>query len=482
MSEDCYGLALTEVDSEFLWAGETTSALSAKSYSFAAYVSAVIGADVVVMSCVAAVLAGFGGVLAGGDASAAALFAFLVFVLFFNNNLYKIEVVEDFGKAWPRIVSAWIFSGLIAAAVMLAAKAKMPVDLHGYAVAYAAGLGVIMTARFGLAWLFRLLVRRGVIAHTVAVIGDPDLARRFSKQLAGNRFGARIAMIFDDQAAGSNAVDLLVAYEKTNRIDTIVIALPMSCNERLRALVHRLSLVPANVRILPGDIGLESKAKRFVPFGEIPGVQLMTIADRPIGNSGVFAKALFDRSVALIALLFFGPLMLLCAAGIKLSSPGPVLFRQKRIGYKNEIFEVYKFRSMHLNACNMGRLTERNDPRIFKFGHVMRKLSLDELPQIFNVLKGDMSLVGPRPHMPEARAAGKFYFDAVSAYASRHRVKPGITGWAQVCGWRGPTETIEQIENRVAHDLFYIDNWSFGFDMVILIKTVFVGFFGKNAF
>jgi Undecaprenyl-phosphate glucose phosphotransferase len=483
MSEDCYGLALPEVGSEFLWAGQTTSALSTRAYNFSAFIGAVFLADFALILGVAAVLAGAGGLVAGGDAPAAMLFMFLVLVLFFNNNLFKIEVVEDFGKACPRIVVAWIFSGLIAGgAFVLAAKTKTPIDLHACMITYAAGLGLMMAERLGLTWLFRILVRRGAISHNVAVIGDPHLAGKFSRQLASNRFGARIAMIFDDQAAGSNAVDMLVAYEKTNRIDTIVIALTMAHNERLRALLQRLSQLPANIRILPGEIAMEMKAKRFAPFGEIPGVQLMTIADRPIDYWGVVAKFLLDRSVAFIALVFFGPLMLLCAAAIKLSSPGPILFRQKRIGYKNEIFEVYKFRSMHVNACNTGKLTERNDPRIFKFGHIMRKLSLDELPQIFNVLKGDMSLVGPRPHMPDARAAGKFYFEAVSVYASRHRVKPGITGWAQVCGWRGPTETIEQIENRVAHDLFYIDNWSFSFDILILIKTVFVGFVGKNAF
>jgi lipopolysaccharide/colanic/teichoic acid biosynthesis glycosyltransferase len=137
---------------------------------------------------------------------------------------------------------------------------------------------------------------------------------------------------------------------------------------------------------------------------------------------------------------------------------------------------------MHVTDSHSTILTQRNDPRVFKFGQLMRKFSLDELPQLFNVLRGDMSLVGPRPHIQEARAAGILYFKAVPNYPARHRVKPGITGHAQISGWRGPTETIEQIENRVAHDLHYIDNWSFFGDIKILVKTVFVGFFGKNAF
>ncbi len=202
----------------------------------------------------------------------------------------------------------------------------------------------------------------------------------------------------------------------------------------------------------------------------------------PMGRGGQLAKALLDRAVAAAAILAFGPVMLLCALAIKLSSPGPVLFRQSRIGYGNRPFAVYKFRSMHQADCNTGLLTTRNDKRIFPAGRIMRKLSLDELPQLFNVLLGDMSLVGPRPHMPEARAAGKLYHEVVEDYANRHRVKPGITGWAQINGWRGPTETFAQLENRVLHDLHYIENWSLRLDIYILAKTAFVGFFGKNAF
>jgi lipopolysaccharide/colanic/teichoic acid biosynthesis glycosyltransferase len=159
-----------------------------------------------------------------------------------------------------------------------------------------------------------------------------------------------------------------------------------------------------------------------------------------------------------------------------------VLFRQKRIGYREREFDIFKFRTMHAVDQPEKHLTQRNDPRVFKFGSLLRKTSLDELPQLLNVLKGDMSLVGPRPHMPEARAAGLLYFKAVNDYADRHRVKPGITGWAQVNGWRGPTETIEQIERRVEHDVYYIENWSLMFDCIIIVETIFFGFGGKNAF
>jgi lipopolysaccharide/colanic/teichoic acid biosynthesis glycosyltransferase len=158
------------------------------------------------------------------------------------------------------------------------------------------------------------------------------------------------------------------------------------------------------------------------------------------------------------------------------------LFRQKRIGYKGKAFDILKFRTMVVAQDVDTRLTVRDDPRVFKFGGFLRRFSLDELPQLINVLKGDMSLVGPRPHMPEAQAGGKYYFDAVIEYADRQRVKPGITGWAQVNGWRGPTETIAQIERRVEHDIYYIENWSLLLDFYILARTALLGFYGKNAF
>jgi lipopolysaccharide/colanic/teichoic acid biosynthesis glycosyltransferase len=163
-----------------------------------------------------------------------------------------------------------------------------------------------------------------------------------------------------------------------------------------------------------------------------------------------------------------------------------VLFRQMRRGYGGQEFEILKFRTMHAGPAEAApealRLTARDDPRIFRFGKFLRRTSLDELPQLFNVLLGDMWLIGPRPHPPFARAAGRLYADVVANYATRHWVKPGLTGWAQVNGWRGPTETAEQIEQRVAHDLHYIENWSPGLDLRILLRTATCGFVHENAF
>ena len=172
------------------------------------------------------------------------------------------------------------------------------------------------------------------------------------------------------------------------------------------------------------------------------------------------------------------------AAAIKLDSPGPVLFRQRRYGLNNEMIEVFKFRTMRADATdrNAERLTARNDPRVTRVGAFLRRTSLDELPQFLNVLRGDMSVVGPRPHATAAKAGGLLYPEAVRGYHARHRVKPGITGWAQVNGWRGETETVEQIARRVECDLYYIEHWTVAFDLWIVLRTVFGGFAGRNAY
>ncbi|HTQ72137.1 MAG TPA: undecaprenyl-phosphate glucose phosphotransferase [Acidocella sp.] len=421
------------------------------------------------------------------------LFMMVVLILFEKNNLYKIERIENFQKSWASISSLWIFSSCLVAAVVFLTMARPTDDLFIYAYFFVAGHLGILGERFLLSRLFRYCVEKNIVAHRVVTVGSTALAHKFASHIKDNRFGVKIGAIFDDGWIEDHAqsgvtlskgagLDAISQYCKSNSIDTIVITLPVDDSERLQYLIQQLSVQPVNLRIFPGALMPWSDAGCYASIGDIPGVQLMTVANRPIDNWGIFAKFLMDRIGGIFALVLFGPVMLACAIGIKLSSPGPILYRQKRIGYRNELFEVYKFRSMHVNCCDTGKLTERGDKRVYRFGQIMRSLSLDELPQIFNVLKGDMSLVGPRPHMPEARAAGQLYCEAVTEYALRHRVKPGITGWAQINGWRGPTEAIEQIKNRVACDLYYINNWSLSFDLVILVKTIFVGFFGKNSF
>ena len=194
---------------------------------------------------------------------------------------------------------------------------------------------------------------------------------------------------------------------------------------------------------------------------------LLQVFSRPLADWRLVMKDIEDRGLALLLLILFGPLLLLISVLIKLDSRGPVFFRQARYGFNHQLINVLKFRTMytHLEDRAAAQLATRNDPRVTRIGRFLRRSSLDELPQLINVLRGDMSIVGPRPHALSARAADRLYEEVVEEYAARHRVKPGITGWAQVNGWRGETDTYDKIKKRVEYDLYYIENWSLVLDI-----------------
>jgi exopolysaccharide biosynthesis polyprenyl glycosylphosphotransferase len=219
-------------------------------------------------------------------------------------------------------------------------------------------------------------------------------------------------------------------------------------------------------------------------YSRVGNVAMIDLLEKPIADWGNVGKWAFDKTVALAALVLLAPVMLAVAAAIKLDSRGPVLFRQKRHGFNNELIEIFKFRSMYVDLCdvNASKLVTKNDPRVTRVGRFIRKTSLDELPQLFNVILGGLSLVGPRPHALQAKAAGNLYDEVVDGYFARHKVKPGITGWAQINGWRGETDTPEKIQKRVECDIYYIENWSLLLDTYILLKTPFALLKSENAY
>jgi putative colanic acid biosynthesis UDP-glucose lipid carrier transferase len=243
----------------------------------------------------------------------------------------------------------------------------------------------------------------------------------------------------------------------------------------LVAALRDLGTVPVDVKLcldLPGFTWHGAKSL---------GVPEIRIHERPLAGWRMIMKRALDLSVSLALIFILLPLLLFIAVVVKLDSPGPVLFRQRRFGFNKEPITVYKFRTMHRDACADARVSQarRHDPRVTRIGRLLRRTSLDELPQLLNVLGGSMSLVGPRPH---AVAHDEQYAPVIDGYLRRHRVKPGITGWAQVNGFRGETDTVEKMEMRVAHDLHYIDHCSLLFDLRILAKTVAVIFNHRNAY
>jgi Undecaprenyl-phosphate glucose phosphotransferase len=273
----------------------------------------------------------------------------------------------------------------------------------------------------------------------------------------------------------------LAPYARAHDLDLIIVAIPLSAETRMLQILKRLWELPVDIRISGAAGKLKLSRGAYTYIGNLP---LLSAFERPLSGWDSVMKSVVDRVVAVCAIIGLAPVMLAVAAAVKWESKGPIIFKQKRFGFNNQLVEVYKFRSMYTDMSDAGatKLVTKDDPRVTRVGRIIRKTSLDELPQLFNVLAGTLSLVGPRPHATQAKAAGSLYDEVVEGYFARHKVKPGITGWAQINGWRGETDTREKIEQRVKHDLDYIDRWSIGFDLYILAKTPLALLKSENAY
>lgn len=340
--------------------------------------------------------------------------------------------------------------------------------------------------------LFRYWMRSGQYLQAAVILGATENGIRlaeFMQRHADIRSGL-IGFIDDriehlpQQVAGfpllgdSHELERLVREE---RITQVLVALSWAAESRIEQTVRELRRLPVNVLLVPDMQAFRHARNRIT---QVAGLPMFNVSERPLDGWSPLIKRLEDLVLASLALVLALPVMLLVALAIRLDSPGPVLFRQKRYGYNNKLIEVFKFRSMYCDKAdaNAERQTTRNDDRITRVGRFIRRTSLDELPQLFNVLLGSMSMVGPRPHATATKAAGILFEDAVKEYTARHRVKPGITGWAQINGYRGETDTLEKIEKRVEYDLQYIENWSIWFDLYILFRTLPAVLFTREAY
>lgn len=328
------------------------------------------------------------------------------------------------------------------------------------------------------------------MARKVAVIGhDGNAARVADLFLQRSDKPIRLVGIFSDElprpgeAEVAGSVDELIALSRETSIDDIIIAVPPDAYamDTVAQLRWRLRGVAVEVYIMPYLAQGEDVVLPVEMFGPLA---LMVVQRRPLSHMQAVCKRLLDLALGLVLLVLLLPLLVAVAIVVKLDSPGPVLFRQPRLGFNDRPFTVLKFRSMYANSSDLmaNRQTSRLDPRVTRVGRWLRKLSLDELPQLLNVLSGDMSLVGPRPHAPHTRAGGRLLKDAMAEYVIRHQVKPGITGWAQVNGARGELVTTDDLRRRVTYDLEYIQKWSVWFDIRIISMTVLREVFSKHAF
>jgi Undecaprenyl-phosphate glucose phosphotransferase len=341
------------------------------------------------------------------------------------------------------------------------------------------------------------LGERGLLSRNIVIVGAGELGEVLIDKLERSAGPwTRILCIFDDRARSAvprtpmllrgrypvlGTTHDLVAFSQKVRVDEIFLALPWTAEARINDVVHTVQVVPANIHLCP-DVLRHSLINRRL--SALDGMPVATMVSKPVSGWGYITKWILDKFLAFLGLLLLFPLLVLIAIIIKLESSGPVFFRQPRLGFNSKPMMIYKFRSMYHQQSDISadRLATKGDPRVTLFGRVLRRFSLDELPQLINVLLGDMSLVGPRPHALKAKAAGHLYHEVVVGYALRHKMKPGITGWAQVSGWRGETDTEEKIIRRVECDLFYMNNWSVLFDLFILVLTIFKTPFHRNAY
>jgi Undecaprenyl-phosphate glucose phosphotransferase len=385
----------------------------------------------------------------------------------------------------PRLTSvAACWSVLFGGIMLFAFLWKVGAELsRGWLLTWAvSGLFFAFAFRFMLAHFVRRLNRNGQLNRRAVLVGGGVAADHVVATLNASRdTGLTVLGVFDDRdedrapltAEGLHKLGTigdLIDFVRSTRVDTLILTLPVTAENRLLQILERLWVLPVDIRLSAQDQRLRFRPRAYSYIGNLA---LLDLFDRPLGDWGPYLKTIEDKVIASLAIVLLSPVFAFVGLAVKWESKGPVFFKQKRYGFNNELIEVYKFRSMYSDAADVDarKLVSKGDPRVTRVGRIIRKTSLDELPQLINVLKGELSLVGPRPHATLASAGGNLYETVVDGYFARHRVKPGMTGWAQINGWRGETDTAEKIERRVEHDLYYIENWSLTFDLYILART-----------
>jgi len=409
----------------------------------------------------------------------------LMWLVYSNSGIYR----RFPGHVSRSVAVLWAWTKVVGVMIVLAFFTKVSEDYSRHVIIswFAISTVAQMLVHIGMEQLIRSYKANYVEIIPSILVGNSKMGRYLAENINKNPWMPhKIVGVISEDDDGPwyvgglprlGSLDELRNMVDKYEIRRVYFALPMKTSHQVRDL--QLQLIDLNVDIVwaPDIFGLHMISPSV---REIAGVPLYYLSESPLVEGAHLSKMLMDKSLALIALLLLAPVMIGAAIAVKLSSPGPVFFRQERHGLDGEIIGVFKFRSMKVHQEPAGSVIQakKHDDRVTPVGAFLRKSSMDELPQLFNVLKGDMSLVGPRPH---AKEHNHFYADKIVAYMSRHRILPGITGLAQVNGYRGETDTLEKMEKRVEYDLAYINNWSIWLDVRIMIKTVFT-LLSKNAY
>ena len=403
-------------------------------------------------------------------------------------GMYATRRIHDLPVMPARLAGALIVSAL---ALFGVGTPFAPADVHMWVwnmTWLASSFTLILASRITANAVLASLAATGRFDATVAVYGAGSIARRVKEYLTGNAAGIRFFGVYDDRTPSSRSdpesppidgsLDDLIAAGRSGAIDQIIIALPQSADRRMATIASKLEQLPVSLHVvthLASDL-IDATTHKVSAIGS---VGMLDVKSKPLSDWAPLIKRAEDYVLGFLLLVVFSPLMLLAAIAIRLDSPGPVLFRQRRRGLNHRVIEILKFRTMTvMEDGDAVPQATRHDPRTTRVGRFLRRTSIDELPQLINVLRGEMSLVGPRPH---ALIHDEKWGELLETYANRHQVKPGITGLAQVEGWRGETRTRDRMQGRIEHDLLYIRNWSLALDLKILFRTVRAVICAENA-
>lgn len=423
--------------------------------------------------------------------AALAVGAVLGFIVFSSFRIYESVRAQSVWQHLKRLVQATLTLLIFIAGLAFLSKTGEMFSRAWFLLWGGCTLVLLVVFRASLIVFLRLMRARGWNERRVVIMGAGRLGTQLSAAIQQAHWtGFKIQAILDDFPEGKpqtihgipviKTPDNLSEYLSCSpqQVDEIWLALPLRAEERVKEILYQMRHHTLAVRLVLDVFGF-GLFKHSVT--DMDGFPMLNLNASPMVGVNRVVKAIEDRVLAALILLLVSPVLLVIALGVKLSSKGPVFFRQLRHGWDGRVIEVYKFRTMKVHQEETGKVTQatQHDVRVTPFGRFLRRTSLDELPQFINVLQGRMSIVGPRPH---ALAHNEFYKESIDAYMQRHKVKPGITGWAQINGWRGETETLDKMQKRVEFDLYYIENWSLWFDLKIIWLTVFRGFSGKNVY
>ena len=408
-----------------------------------------------------------------------------------RGRMYAPGDLSDFPINPLRLCAAMAAGLFVVVSIFLAFGVVQDFHLSWFALWYVTGVFFLVLLRCATHLILKSWIKQGYFCSNLAVYGGGYIARRVHDHLVSKNDGVQFVGAFDDRQDESRLdtfgikisgkLDDLIEVGRSGDIDQIIIALPQSAEGRINDIVRQLEQLPVHIHVCTHvSSNMMDAALRSNDVSAMGPVGLLKVKGKPLSDWGPLIKSAEDYILAAMMLIVSLPLFALVALAIKLTSKGPVFFLQKRHGLNHKVIRVFKFRTMRIMEDGAEvKQAEKNDDRVTAVGRLLRRTSLDELPQIINILKGEMSLVGPRPH---AVVHNEEYGERLELYSNRHQVKPGITGWAQVNGFRGETRDHNLMKLRVMHDLDYITNWSLWFDLKIIFMTPIFGLVNRNAY